>query len=123
MYLLARLLPYVLIEGWGYLPKEFHAYTAKRVKKHQCTMLYTMQQNGVARHKNMSLMVMAQCMVKIQELPHVFELKVAVCAAYVLRRCPTKALQTLTPFEAWNGTFNCLNYAPSNITPSLMKWY
>ena len=43
-----------------------------------------------------------------------------MCATYVLNRCPTKALQSFTPYEAWHGTkpfvahlhvFGCLAYA------------
>ena len=43
-----------------------------------------------------------------------------MCATYVLNRCPTKALQSITPYEAWHGkkpfvshlrVFGCLAYA------------
>ena len=43
-----------------------------------------------------------------------------MCAAYILNRCPTKALQSITPYEAWHGkkpsighlrVFGCLAYA------------
>ena len=64
-------------------------------------------------------MEMAQCMVKSQ-LSHVFWLEAVMCAAYILNRCPTKALQSITPYEAWHGkkpsighlrVFGCLAYA------------
>ena len=41
-------------------------------------------------------------------------------ATYVLNRCPTKALHSITPYEAWHGRkpsishlhgFGCLTYA------------
>ena len=51
----------------------------------------------------MSLMEMARCMVKNQFLPHAFWLEAVMCATYVLNRCPTKALQSITPYEAWHG--------------------
>jgi len=63
---------------------------------------YTPQQNGVAERKNRSLTEMAQCMVKSQALPHSFWLEAIMCATYVLNRCPTKALQSMTPYEAWH---------------------
>ena len=53
-------------------------------------------------------------------LPHGFWLEDVMCATYVPNRCPTKALQSMTPYEAWHGTkpsiahlrvFGCLAYA------------
>jgi len=41
-------------------------------------------------------MEMARCMVESQALPHVFWLEAVMCAAYVLNRCPTKALKSIT---------------------------
>ena len=78
--------------GGEYMSKEFNAFLAERGIKHQCTVPYTPQQNGVAERKNMSLMEMARCMVKSQFLPHAFWLEAVMCATYVLNRCPTKAL-------------------------------
>ncbi|KAH7352367.1 hypothetical protein KP509_19G041700 [Ceratopteris richardii] len=81
---------------------------------------YTPQQNGVLERKNMSLMEMARCMVKSQALPHSFWLEAIMCTTYVLNRCPTKALQSITPCEALHGRkpsvahlhlFGCLAYA------------
>ena len=43
-----------------------------------------------------------------------------MCAPYILNRCPTKALQSITPYETWHGkkpsighlhVFGCLAYA------------
>ena len=59
--------------GGEYLSIEFNAFLADCGIKHQCTMPYTPQQNGVAERKNGSLMEMARCMVKSQHL--VFGLK------------------------------------------------
>ena len=59
-------------------------------------------------------------MVKSQALPHAFWLEAIMCATHVLSRCPTKALQSVTPYEAWHGrkpsiahlrVFGCLAYA------------
>ena len=83
-------------------------------------MPYTPQQNGVSERKNRSLMEMARCMVKSQLLPNGFWLEAVMCAAYILNRCPTKALQSITPYEAWHGrkpsighlrVFGCVAYA------------
>ena len=102
------------------MSKEFDAFLASRGIKHQFTVPYTPQQNGVAERKNRSLMEMARCMVKSQQLPHVFWLEAVMCATYILNRCPTKSLQSITPYEAWHGkkpsighlrVFGCLAYA------------
>ena len=101
------------------MSKQFDAFLAKHGIKHN-TVPYTPQQNGVAKRKNKSLMEMARCMVKSQALPHGFWLEAVMCATYVLNRFPTKALQSITPYEAWHGTkplvahlhvFGCLAYA------------
>ena len=46
------------------MSSEFNAFLAQRGIKHQCTVSYTPQQNGVAERKNGSLMEMAKSMVK-----------------------------------------------------------
>eukprot|EP00250_Pteridium_aquilinum_P028400 c37088_g1_i1 orf=3-284(-) len=58
--------------GGEYMSKEFNAFLAERGIKHQCTVPYTPQQNGVAERKDMSLMEMTCCMVKSLFLPHAF---------------------------------------------------
>ena len=43
-----------------------------------------------------------------------------MCTAYILNKCPTKAFQSITPYEPWHGgnpsighlrVFGCLAYA------------
>lgn len=90
-------------QGGEYLSAKFNAFLDDRGIKHQCTVPYTPQQIGVANRKNMSLMEMAKCMVKIQQLPHGSWLEAIMCATYGLNKCPMKALQFITPYEAWHG--------------------
>ena len=90
-------------QGAEYLSKDFNSFLVERRIKHQRTVPYTPQQNGVGERKNRSLMEMAQCIVKSQALPHVPGLKDIMCATYVLNSCPTKALQTITLYEACHG--------------------
>ena len=49
-----------------------------------------------------------------------FWIEVIMCVAYVLNKCPTKALQSIMQYKAWNGrklsmahlqVFGCLAYA------------
>ncbi|MCO5579721.1 hypothetical protein L7F22_033581 [Adiantum nelumboides] len=106
--------------GGEYMSGAFKDFLGKKGIKHQCTMPYTPQQNGVAKRKNWSLMEMARCMLKAKSLPHKLWMEAVACAAHVLNRCPTRALKTITPYESWYDrkpsvsylrVFGCLAYA------------
>ncbi|MCO5562965.1 hypothetical protein L7F22_016601 [Adiantum nelumboides] len=106
--------------GGEYMSGAFKDFLEKKGIKHQCTMPYTPQQNGVTERKNRSLMEMARCMLKAKSLPHKLWMEAVACAAHVLNRCPTRALKTITPYESWYGkkpsvsylrVFGCLAYA------------
>ena len=106
--------------GGEYMSNAFKDFLAHKGIKHQCTMPYTPQQNGVAERKNRSLMEMARCMLKAKGLPHKLWMEAVACATHVLNRCPTKVLKTITPFEVWHDrkpsvdymrVFGCLAYA------------
>ncbi|MCO5563189.1 hypothetical protein L7F22_016826 [Adiantum nelumboides] len=106
--------------GGEYMSGEFKDFLGKKGIKHQCTMPYTPQQNGVAKRKNGSLMEMARCMLKAKSLPHKLWMEAVACVAHVLNRCPTHALKTITPYESWYDrkpsisylrVFGCLAYA------------
>ncbi|MCO5582941.1 hypothetical protein L7F22_036844 [Adiantum nelumboides] len=106
--------------GGEYMLGAFKDFLGKIGIKHQCTMPYTPQQNGVAKRKNRSLMEMARCMLKAKSLPHKLWMEAVACAAHVLNRCPTRALKTITPYESWYDrkpsvsylrVFGCLAYA------------
>ena len=62
---------------------------------------YTPQQNDVAERKNRTIMEMARYM--LGNLPNFLWGEVVSIAIYILNRCPTKAVQGKTPFEAWSG--------------------
>ena len=109
-----------LDRGGEYMSEEFNAYLKSCGIHHKCTVPYTPQQNGVAERKNRIVMEMARCMLKGKNLPNMFWLDAVMCANYVLNRSPTKALKTITPYEAWKGhkptisrmrTFGWLAYA------------
>ncbi|MCO5572076.1 hypothetical protein L7F22_025827 [Adiantum nelumboides] len=86
--------------GGEYMSGAFKDFLGKKGIKHQCTMPYTPQQNGVAERKNRSLMEMARCMLKAKSLPHKLWMEAIACVAYVFKTCPTRALKTITPYEA-----------------------
>ncbi|MCO5578866.1 hypothetical protein L7F22_032713 [Adiantum nelumboides] len=106
--------------GGEYMSGAFKDSLGKKGIKHQCTMPYTPQQNGVAERKNRSLMEMARCMLKAKSLPHKLWMEAVACVAHVLNRCPTRALKIITPYESWYDkkpsvsylrVFGCLAYA------------
>ncbi|MCO5609052.1 hypothetical protein L7F22_063273 [Adiantum nelumboides] len=106
--------------GGEYMSGAFKDFLGKKGIKHQWTMPYTPQQNGVAERKNRSLMEMARCMLKAKSLPHKLWMEAVASAAHVLNRCPTHALKTITSYESWYDrkpsvsylrVFGCLAYA------------
>ncbi|KAK4387768.1 Retrovirus-related Pol polyprotein from transposon RE2 [Sesamum angolense] len=48
-------------------------------------------------------MEMARSMLQEKHLPKVFWAEAVYTAVYLLNRCPTKAVQNMTPIEAWSG--------------------
>ncbi|CAL9004444.1 unnamed protein product, partial [Prunus brigantina] len=67
------------------------------------TVSYSPQQNGVAERKNRTIMEMAKCMMIEKKMPLEFWAEAVNTAVYVQNRCPTKALDKKTPFEAYSG--------------------
>jgi hypothetical protein len=71
----------------------------------------------------------AKSMLKANGQPGWFWGEAVNTALYVLNRCPTKSVDGMTPFEAWQGgkpavhhlrTFECIVYV-RNTTPHLKK--
>ncbi|KAL0352759.1 UNVERIFIED_CONTAM: putative mitochondrial protein [Sesamum angustifolium] len=48
-------------------------------------------------------MEMARSMLQEKHLPKAFWAEAVYTAVYLLNRCPTKAVQNMTPIEAWSG--------------------
>jgi hypothetical protein len=71
--------------------------------KHYTTTPYSPQQNGVVERRNQSVVEMARCLLKTMSVPSVFWGEAVRTAVYLLNRSPTKALNNMTPFEAWHG--------------------
>ncbi|CAL9007544.1 unnamed protein product [Prunus brigantina] len=59
--------------------------------------------NGVAERKNRTIVEMAKCMMFEKSMPLEFWAEAVNTAVYILNRCPTKALDKKTPFEAYSG--------------------
>ena len=64
---------------------------------------YTPQQNGVAERKNHTLKEMANHMLQSKGLSLSFWAEAINCANYIVNRTPIKALNNITPEEAWSS--------------------
>jgi transposase InsO family protein len=69
----------------------------------QLTAPYSPQQNGMVERRNQSVVVMARCMLKAKKLPSYFWGEDVTTMVHVLNRAPTRALNGMTPYEAWYG--------------------
>jgi hypothetical protein len=81
----------------------FSVFCSEGGVKHYTTTPYTPQQNGVVERRNQSAIEMARCLLKEMKVPSVFWGEAVRTAVYLLNRSPTKALDNMTPFEAWHG--------------------
>ena len=106
--------------GGEYTSKAFEAFMREHGIAHQTSAPYTPQQNGVAERANRTLVEMARAMLHAQGLKYEFWAEAVSNAAYIRNRCPTSAVASMTPQEAWSGRrpnighmriFGCVAYA------------
>ncbi|KAK4386664.1 Retrovirus-related Pol polyprotein from transposon TNT 1-94 [Sesamum angolense] len=89
--------------GKEYNNSEFDKFCEEEGIEHQTTVSYNPQQNEVSERKNRTVMEMARSMLQEKHLPKAFWAEAVYTAVYLLNRCPTKAVQNMTPIEAWSG--------------------
>ncbi|CAL9006850.1 unnamed protein product [Prunus brigantina] len=89
--------------GGEFLSGEFNKFCEESGIQRQLTMAYSPQQNGVAERKNRTVVEMAKSMLHEKGVPYEFWAEAINTAVYLLNRCPTKALNKVTPFEAYTG--------------------
>ncbi|KAL0326674.1 UNVERIFIED_CONTAM: Retrovirus-related Pol polyprotein from transposon TNT 1-94 [Sesamum angustifolium] len=87
--------------GKEYNNSEFDKFCEEEGIEHQTTVSYNPQQK--MRRKNRTVMEMARSMLQEKYLPKAFWAEAVYTAVYLLNRCPTKAVQNMTPIEAWSG--------------------
>ena len=106
--------------GGEYMSKAFDMFCSKEGIARQTSAPYTPQQNGVAKRANRTIVEMARSMMHAQGLGLDFWAETVCTAAYTCNRCPSRAVQTMTPEEAWSGkrpnvshlrVFGCIAYA------------
>ncbi|RDX88499.1 hypothetical protein CR513_29897, partial [Mucuna pruriens] len=71
--------------------------------KRQLTTAYMPHQNGVAERKNRIVINMVCCMLSAKGVPKSFWTEAVNWTFYLLNRCPTHAVNNITPQEAWSG--------------------
>lgn len=105
--------------GGEYNSTEFKEYCKEHGIKRQLTTAYTPQQNGVAEHKNRTIMNMVRAVLSEKEVPKSFWPDAVQWANHVLNRSPTVIIKNMTLEEAWSGNkpsvehfrvFGCVGY-------------
>lgn len=89
--------------GTEYCNNEFKEYLRKNGIRHQLTVEYTPQQNGVAERKNRTLIEMARCMLLQASLPPSYWAEAISTANYIRNRCPSRSLGNNIPEKIWSG--------------------
>ena len=89
--------------GGEYTSTKFEKYLREEGIRHETTVPKTPQQNGVAERLNRTLVESARSMLLDAKLPKRFWAEAVSTAVYLKNRCPTKAVQEMTSFEAWYG--------------------
>ena len=90
--------------GGEYISHEFEEYLRKEGIIHQRTVRKTPEQNGVAERMNRTLVEAVRSMLSESSLPKKFWAEGLATATYLRNRSPTKAVEGMTPFQAWSGT-------------------
>lgn len=87
------------------------------------TAPYIPQQNRVSERKNRTIVEKDRSLLKKKELPNDLRTEVVATTIYSLTQSPNKAIQNMTPFEAWKcmkpsvnhlKIFGCITYSISN---------
>jgi hypothetical protein len=82
---------------------EFASYCADEGVQRHYSASYSPQQNSVIERRNQTVVGMARALLKQRGMSAVFWGEAVVTAVYILNRSPTKALNGMTPYEAWHG--------------------
>ena len=89
--------------GGEYTSNAFEKYLRDEGIRHERTVPKTPQQNGVAERLNRTLVESARSMLLDANLSKLYWAEAVSMAVYLRNRCPTKAVQGKTPYEAWYG--------------------
>lgn len=96
--------------GTEYTNNAFKNYLKKEGIKHEFTVEYTPQQNGVAERKNRTLVEMARCMMIQSGLAPSFWAEAILTANHIRNRCPSRSLDGEIPFKIWTKRRPVVSY-------------
>jgi transposase InsO family protein len=96
--------------GGEFISKAFQRFLKNHGIERQPSTPYTPEQNGVAERANRTIVEMARSMIHAQRLKLSFWAEAVTNAVYIRNRCPTRALVTVTPQEAWSGRKPCISH-------------
>ena len=97
-------------KGGEFISHKFNVFCKANGISRQLTAAYTPQQNGVAEHKNRTIMNMVRSMLSEKQVPKNFWPEAVNWTAHVLNRSPTLAVKDMTPEEAWSGVKPNVDY-------------
>jgi len=106
--------------GGEFTAAEFAAHYADEGIQLHFTALYTSQQNGVVEQRNQTVVTTTHALLKQRGMPAIYWGEAVMTVVHLLNRSPTKALDGMTPYEAWHGrkpvvshlhVFGCLAFA------------
>lgn len=107
--------------GGEYISNEFETHLKSCGIRHEITVRYSAEQNGVAERYNRTVCEAARAMIIESRLPKFLWAEAIATAAYVRNRVPTRAhSEPTTPYELWHGSkpdisnlrvFGCLAYS------------
>eukprot|EP00253_Pinus_taeda_P002192 PITA_02192 len=89
--------------GKEYTSNEFENYLRQHGIKHQTTVPYNPQQNGVVERMNRTILNMVRSMMFFKNVKMIFWVDAVLCAIYVKNRCLSNAIKNKTPYEMWYG--------------------
>lgn len=87
--------------GFEYATNEMKQFCEEAGIYHEIITPYTPQHNGVDERRNKTISNMVRSMLKSKNLPVKLWGEAVSTATYILNRCPTMKLKSLTPKEAW----------------------
>jgi hypothetical protein len=116
--------------GKEYVNNELKAYLDSTEVRHQLTIPYTPQQNGVAERTNRTIVEKARSLLSDAGPPKAYWAEAVSTAVYLINRTPTRVLNFKTPEEVWTGRkpdighlkifgFKAMVYVPK---PLRLKW-
>lgn len=106
--------------GGEYTSTDMSLYLQQHGIRHEQTVPYTPQQNGVAERAQRTIVEATRCMLKQASLGNQFWAEAAQLAVYIKNVTPSTASNGVTPWELWHGekpdvsnlrTFGCTAYA------------